>query len=206
MAARRKEINRPGPLVSLTHNLPAPNVANLPKASLTNLLTALKAEEAINGLRMASKILDGAPTTRLATTGTLTTIITVMAGAKVTTRATTHGGRRIPEVDGVLQEPTVSRTSTPTHPIMLPAPSPPLMLVMANKLILTEKMEAVGVRESVTVGEPQREVRKADRRTTHPHGSSNKAGAVRETKNTTLGEVHQALNLLRSSTHHLKAR
>lgn len=205
MAARRVEAKRTGPPVSPTHSLLVLHMVNLPKTPPTSPLTALKAEEAVNGVRAALRTLNGAPTTRLAPTGVLKTIRTVIAGVKIMARTIMPGRRTILEVNGVLQEPTVSRASPPTHPIILQTPNPPLMLVMANKLTLVQTMEAFGARTIAMVGEPQREVHRMVRRRARLQRSSSQDGALRVTKNRTFGEARQARNLPRRNTHHLKA-
>lgn len=115
------------------------------------------------------------------------------------------------EVDGVLREPTVSRANPPIHPIILQAPSPPLILVMAHKLTLVETVEVlVGAR--LMAGELQRVVRQVVRRKTLLPSSSNKIGGVhQETKNrmfgltraTNHGEVRRARSLPHNGIHHL---
>lgn len=84
VAVRRAEVKGTGIPVSLIRSLLVPNMTNLPKAPLTSLLTARKAEEAINGARTTPRMSDGAAATRMIIAGAAA-IRTTIAGAKVTT-------------------------------------------------------------------------------------------------------------------------
>lgn len=200
MAVRKTGVRKTGIPVSLTLSPLVPHMANLPKTPLTSLLTALKAEEAIRGARAAIRTLDGATTTRI-----------MMVGIKAITKAAAPGAKVMMEADGVLRQPMVSRANPPTHLIILRAPSPLPMLVLAHKLTLVQMMEEMVGAKTTTVGELQQEVRMVAQRATRPQSSNSKIGAHRSTNNRmrgqtqdpNRGEAHRAQSLLPSSTHHL---